>query len=96
MTNQSSISGWQDIASAPRDGTEILLWLGDTIPDFTYVQAGSFLAAHEHMGLLEAQEDCWMLWHEHGDDWWFVPVNEPRGWFPMPKRNRPSSERGSA
>jgi hypothetical protein len=76
---------WQDISTAPKDGSEILIWLGETIPDHMDVRAASYLPPKEseELGYGEyAKYGSWMIWNS-GCDWFCVDVTDPLAWTPL-------------
>lgn len=76
---------WLSMAQAPRTG-EVLLLLGETIPDHMDVRAGSFVPGNEadEMGYREyAKYGCWMIWND-ASDWFCIDGSEPLGWLPLP------------
>ena len=80
------VAVWQPMESAPRNGSEILLLLGTTIPDHADARAASFLAGDEadELGYREyAKYGAWMIWHDAGD-WFCVDECAPLGWLPLP------------
>lgn len=82
-----SIATWLPMSTAPRDGKEIIVVLGATIPDGLDVRAASFIdgVAADELGWREyAKYGAWMIWHDAGD-WNLVDESAPLGWLPMPK-----------
>jgi hypothetical protein len=80
------VSGWRDIATAPRDGSEVLLMLGETIPDHFDIRAGSYLDgdASEELGWREyAEYGSWMIWND-SNNWFLIDIDEPLAWTPIP------------
>lgn len=76
-------ASWLPMETAPRD-REILLLLGDTVPDHTYARVGSFMDAPEASCIGEADCDVWFIWDKNGESWWSIPLDEPFGWMPIP------------
>ena len=79
------VGDWRDMALAPRIG-EILLLLGETIPDHADARAGTYLSGDEadELGYREfAKYGCWMIWHDAGD-WFCVDESAPLSWLPLP------------
>lgn len=79
---------WRDIASAPKDGSCILILRGETVPGRPNVRVGEFLsgASCEGLGYREfAKYGGWMIWHEDGGDWFVCDVTEPTHWMPLPE-----------
>jgi hypothetical protein len=75
------------MATARRDGREILLLLGETIPDHADARAGSFISGDEadELGWREyAKYGAWMIWNDAGD-WFCVDESDPLGWLPLPE-----------
>ncbi|KQS90334.1 hypothetical protein [Rhizobium sp. Leaf386] len=75
----SQMVGWHDIATAPKDGTEILLftqWAGDeACPAFSKVQIGSWDDGND----LDPTHDFYRL-----ADWSLQYVGTPVRWMPLP------------
>jgi hypothetical protein len=79
---------WLDMAIAPRTGEEVLLLLGETIPDHANARPASFLSGEEadELGHRElAKYGGWLIWHD-GGDWFAIDESEPLGWLPLPER----------
>ena len=74
--------GWRSMDSAPKDGTEVLLWTRDGLYAAAWLkdgQAGS------------CQED----WHTYdGYKWYVICSNPPTAWMPQPSAPRPSQREG--
>ena len=69
--------GWQPIASAPRDGTRVLLWLDTRNPrDTPYVEQ---VCDGEHV----VQADIG-FWDEDPGCWRAPIIGEPTHWRPLP------------
>ncbi len=71
---------WQPIESAPKDGTNILLMLGETIPHLPDIRVGSYLsqaAAHE----LGEPGPTWLIWDTAFDR---HCETAPTHWMPLP------------
>lgn len=73
--------GWQDIATAPRDGTRVMLWMEPT-PDPRYISndpAQSVIASYvvwSERSKREGMRDGWS---------WYGPVRcHPTHWRPLP------------
>ena len=85
------MNDWQPIETAPKDGTEILIWREDcgTMVG-RYACAASFLSDQEQEKLDE--ESLW------ADDWWYAASvsggrlegrEVPTHWMPLPQRDTP-------
>lgn len=77
---------WAPMSLAPRTGAEVLLLLGETIPDHMNVRAGSFVSGDEaeELGYREyAKYGAWIIWHDAGN-FYCIDVAEPFGWLPLP------------
>lgn len=80
------MSEWQPMATAPRDRSNILLLLGESIPDTPDVRVASFVSADDAFELGELGPG-WMIWHTDGADWYCVREDEPEAWCPLPPRS---------
>lgn len=81
------MSAWQPIESAPRDGIRVLLLCGETIPNNPFVAVACFVNGDESEELgyrSYAKYGSWMIWHQRGDDFYCIDVNEPTHWMPLP------------
>ena len=80
------MADWQPIETVPRDGSEIILLIGETIPDHYNVRSGSFIGGDEseYLGWREfAKYGGWLIWN-NDCDWDVIDVSEPNGWMPLP------------
>lgn len=90
-----SPSGWLPIESAPKDG-DVLLLLGETIPDSPDVRVGRFINGDdcEELGETGFEKDGgWIIWNS-GSDWFVIDVLDPIGWLHLPASNPPGSTPG--
>ena len=81
-----SSSMWQDMSSAPHDGSHVLLIIGETIPDLPDVRLGQFVKGREarEMGYREyAAHGGWFIWND-AFDWFVVDRDQPFAWMSMP------------
>jgi hypothetical protein len=85
---------WRDIESAPKDGSYVLLDLGETIPDVVDARVGQFISEHDGHGLGESlpASGGWIIWND-GSDWFVVSYYDAHGWMPLPV---PPISKGSA
>lgn len=74
---------WRSMDSAPRDGTEIILCVGETIPDHPYVCAATFIEHEE--GETLGYWQGWLQWSQDGCDFNVLMEDEPTGWLPLPQ-----------
>jgi len=72
---------WQPIETAPKDGTEIVLRLGETIPDHSYVCTGTFIGEEEGEKLGYWQG--WLVWSQDGCDFDVLFEDAPLFWRPL-------------
>lgn len=80
---------WEIMDRAPRDGTYILMDIGETIPGAPDIRVGSFLTGKEceEIGHREqAKYGGWMFWNTDCD-WFVLDVDEPRGWLRIPPKD---------
>lgn len=78
---------WHPMHTASRDGSSVILCLGDTIPDIPYVRTGSFLDGPEaeELGYREyAKYGGWLIFDPNCECFHMVDFDEPRGWIAMP------------
>jgi hypothetical protein len=87
------MSDWQPIATAPKDGSDVLLW-ADTraATDLAfYLQTGGKHFAGVQIGYWEDAVAHPMQTEQAG---WRLPmVGEPTHWMPLPEPPNPTTER---
>jgi hypothetical protein len=72
------MSGWRDISTAPRDGTEILVW--------SAMNAGKcFLAVWDDNRFARKPRPYWSFCKERLYGTWTVRKNQPTHWMPLPE-----------
>jgi len=74
------------MTDAPRDGSHVILMIGETIPDLPDVRLGQFVAGAEaaEIGCPEyARSGGWFIWNA-ADDWFVIGADEPLAWVPAP------------
>lgn len=81
-------TGWRDIASAPKDGTEVIGWRDDCGPILVrWTSAGDFLtdAEAEESGMTEEQlyEESW-FYADFVQGGRLAPDEYPTHWMPLP------------
>lgn len=77
------MSAWQPIETAPKHGSPVLLLCGETIPDSPFITVGSFVSGYEaeELGYRSyAKYGAWLIWHQAGEDFYCIDVNEPTHW----------------
>lgn len=74
---------WQHISTAPRDGKNVLVIIGETIPDLMDVRVGSFLSRKEALTCGGYPHAGWLIWNT-ADDWFVIPEAEATYWMPLP------------
>lgn len=82
-----SADAWWSMENAPRDGTNVILCLGECYPDLAYVRTGGFIIGKdaEELGYREfAKYGGWLIPDENYESWYVVDFDTPRGWRPMP------------
>ena len=85
-TTEARVGEWQPIKTAPRDKTNVLVLLGETIPGVPDVRGGGYLDGDgaEELGYREfAKYGGWLCWNRDGD-FFMVDVDAPLGWMPLP------------
>lgn len=85
-SERAAVAAWQPIETAPRGGGDVLLLLGETIPDHPDIRVGSFIAPDGclDLGYREyARFGGWLIWNS-ACDWFMIDVIEPRLWMPIP------------
>lgn len=77
--------GWMPIETAPKDGTHVLLDLGETIPDLVDARVGQWISEYDGSELGEElpASGGWIIWNS-GSDWFVVSYSDASGWFPLP------------
>ena len=67
---------------APRDGTEVLLLMGETIPGNPYIRVGSFINQDdgEELGYWQG----WLIWMKDAEDYEVVFEDSSSAWMPLP------------
>ncbi len=68
---------WNPIATAPKDGSRILLWDG-------YPVFASWSTDAEHGSSLSGPSEAWQIFSCE-DSWYSYCANSPTHWMPLPK-----------
>jgi len=71
---------WLPISTAPKDETNVILAIGETIPDVLDVRVGSYLTTAQALEL-GAPGRGWLVWNDCCD-WFYVEM--PWFWMPLP------------
>ena len=82
--------GWRTIDSAPRDGTPILLYIGESVPDMPFAMVGQWWDGPTWRELGWSPDEisdagAWAVWSEHGEDWAAYP--DVTRWTPLPDQS---------
>lgn len=87
---RKTMDGWRSMDSAPRDGTWVLLLLGETIPTAPDIRTAQWLEPDvcEELGEHECEKyGGWIIWNTCAD-WFVVRHDAPLGWAECPARQR--------
>ena len=81
------MSDWQPISTAPRDGTDVLLF----VPQYQQsVRIGSYdVSEHFRNGKLNYQSEGWSLGRAKPTHWMPLPEVPGAGSSKLPRRSRP-------
>lgn len=76
---------WRSMDSAPKDGTHVLLDIGETIPDLVDARVGQYVTEAQALELGEDVSSAggWIIWNT-GSDWFVIPFADAHGWMPLP------------
>jgi hypothetical protein len=74
------LSRWQPIATAPKDGTPILIY----VPDHGWTQP--ILMASWSSDERHPQHNCWEIWCGSGRYSGDIKPEHPTHWMPLPER----------
>ncbi|MBZ9873125.1 hypothetical protein LB542_19950 [Mesorhizobium sp. BR1-1-9] len=91
LSSLGNEQGWRSMDSAPKDGTHVLLDLGETIPDLIDVRVGQFISeiAAREFGETLSASGGWFIWNS-GDDWFITA--DAHGWMPLPAAPQTAEE----
>lgn len=80
------MSSWKPMSEAMKAPRDILLHLGETIPDSKDIRVGSWISNITAADIGEdiSEAGGWLIWNSDCD-WFIIGFDDPKAWTEIPK-----------